>query len=92
MVLILRLKHGSDYLFSLIKACFRGERTTSFLWMISGPKGHHSTPSNTIRPKDESAAPHPGRRPDSQPNPFSIWSGVQDRRRRPAKPAAEGRP
>ena len=43
------------------------------------PEGPPFRPLNLTCSMQESAAPHPGRRPDSQPNLFSIWSGVQDR-------------
>ena len=43
------------------------------------PEGPPFRPINITRLKQDLFAPHPGRRPDNQPNLFSIWSGVQDR-------------
>src|SRR5688572_12721090 len=79
MSLILRLHSPSSHLFSLIRDHFRGERTTSYLWMVSGPKGHPHAPSTSPVPSNILSAPHPGRRPDSQPNFFSTGPGVKDR-------------
>ena len=50
-----------------------------------------TSPDSQARTQLMESAPNPCRRPDSQPK-FSAGPGVKDRRRRPAKPAAEGRP
>ena len=56
---ILRLPPCSAYLFAQVKCCFRGERTASHLWMVSGPKGYPSVPINLTCTVQGSAAAHP---------------------------------
>ncbi|MER7555702.1 hypothetical protein ABTZ46_02100 [Nocardioides sp. NPDC126508] len=79
MGLILLLMYRYSHLYSQVKPYFAVIERASFLWMVSGPKGHLFHPANTIRPAQESPRPDSGRRPDSQPNLFSTGPGVKDR-------------